>query len=562
MKCHSMKNQKLLSKIKDFRNFLYIAWKHLQLPEPTPIQYDIANYLQHGSQRQIISAFRGCGKSWITSAYVLWRLLLDPQLNVLVVSASKNRADDFSTFCLRLLQEMPILEHLYPRESQRQSKISFDVAPALASHQPSVKSLGITSQLTGSRADLVVCDDVETSGNTQTQTMRDKLSEAIKEFEAIIKPEKTSRIIFLGTPQVEQSIYNKLQERGYKVRYWTARYPTENQLKSYASNLAPIIGNTWTHDRVSEPTDPIRFNNEDLLAREASYGRLSFNMQFMLDTTLNDLNKYPLKLSDLTVMTLNPDNAPEKVIWASSPELRQEGLPCVGLQGDTYYRPMQTQGEWLPYTGSVMAIDPAGKGKDETSYVVTKFLNGNIFILDAGGFSAGYTEHVLSKLVGIAKKNKVNKILIEENFGQGMFEALLMPYLKKEYRCTTELVRQTTNKHRRILDTLEPLISQHRIIVDVNVIKNDYEGTNELYPPEQALRYQLFYQISRLQKGANTLSQDDRIDALQIACQHWQKQLAKDQDLAYRDRKEERLNHELNLHFGGGASDENTWIKY
>jgi len=557
-----MKNQKLLSKIKDFRNFLYIAWKHLQLPEPTPIQYDIANYLQHGSQRQIISAFRGCGKSWITSAYVLWRLLLDPQLNVLVVSASKNRADDFSTFCLRLLQEMPILEHLYPRESQRQSKISFDVAPALASHQPSVKSLGITSQLTGSRADLVICDDVETSGNTQTQTMRDKLSEAIKEFEAIIKPEKTSRIIFLGTPQVEQSIYNKLQERGYKVRYWTARYPTENQLKSYASNLAPIIGNTWTHDRVSEPTDPIRFNNEDLLAREASYGRLSFNMQFMLDTTLNDLNKYPLKLSDLTVMTLNPDNAPEKVIWASSPELRQEGLPCVGLQGDTYYRPMQTQGEWLPYTGSVMAIDPAGKGKDETSYVVTKFLNGNIFILDAGGFSAGYTEHVLSKLVGIAKKNKVNKILIEENFGQGMFEALLMPYLKKEYRCTTELVRQTTNKHRRILDTLEPLISQHRIIVDVNVIKNDYEGTNELYPPEQALRYQLFYQISRLQKGANTLSQDDRIDALQIACQHWQKQLAKDQDLAYRDRKEERLNHELNLHFGGGASDENTWIKY
>ena len=413
MKCHLMKNQKLLSKIKDFRNFLYIAWKHLKLPEPTDIQYDIADYLQHGSQRQIISAFRGCGKSWITSAYVLWRLLLDPQLNILVVSASKNRADDFSTFCLRLLHEMPILNHLYPKESQRQSKISFDVAPALASHQPSVKSLGITSQLTGSRADLIIADDVETSGNTQTQTMREKLSEAIKEFEAIIKPEKQSRIIFLGTPQVEQSIYNKLQERGYKVRFWTARYPTENQLKSYGSSLAPVIGNTWTHERIGDPVDPVRFNNEDLLSREASYGRLSFNMQFMLDTTLNDLNKYPLKLSDLTVMTLNPDNAPEKVIWASSPELKQEGLPCVGLQGDSYYRPMQVQGEWLPYSGSVMSIDPAGKGKDETSYCVTKFLNGNIFILDAGGFSSGYTEHVLNKLTKIAKRNKVNKILID-----------------------------------------------------------------------------------------------------------------------------------------------------
>ena len=558
MKCHLMKNQKLLSKIKDFRNFLYIAWKHLKLPEPTDIQYDIADYLQHGSQRQIISAFRGCGKSWITSAYVLWRLLLDPQLNILVVSASKNRADDFSTFCLRLLHEMPILNHLYPKESQRQSKISFDVAPALASHQPSVKSLGITSQLTGSRADLIIADDVETSGNTQTQTMREKLSEAIKEFEAIIKPEKQSRIIFLGTPQVEQSIYNKLQERGYKVRFWTARYPTENQLKSYGSSLAPVIGNTWTHERIGDPVDPVRFNNEDLLSREASYGRLSFNMQFMLDTTLNDLNKYPLKLSDLTVMTLNPDNAPEKVIWASSPELKQEGLPCVGLQGDAYYRPMQVQGEWLPYSGSVMSIDPAGKGKDETSYCVTKFLNGNIFILDAGGFSSGYTEHVLNKLTKVAKKWKVNKILIEENFGQGMFEALLQPYLRNEYKCTTELVRQTTNKHRRILDTLEPLISQHRIIIDANVIKNDYEGTNELYPPEQALKYQLFYQISRLQKGANTLAQDDRIDAMQIACQYWQKQLAKDQEQAYKDRKEDMLNMELDKYYG--SNSENSWI--
>jgi hypothetical protein len=141
-----------------------------------------------------------------------------------------------------------------------------------------------------------------------------------------------------------------------------------------------------------------------------------------------------------------------------------------------------------------------------------------------------------------------------------MFEALLQPYLNKEYKCTTELVRQTTNKHRRILDTLEPLISQHRIIVDANVIKNDYEGTNELYPPEQALKYQLFYQISRLQKGANTLAQDDRIDALQIACQYWQKQLAKDQDQAYRDRKEDTLNTELNQYFGNG-DNENSWIK-
>jgi hypothetical protein len=545
-------------KINDFRNFLYLTWRHLRLPEPTPIQYDIADYLQRGGQRCIISAFRGVGKSWITASFVLWRLLLDPNINILVVSASKNRADDFSTFCLRLLSEMPILKHLYPKGDQRQSKISFDVATATASQQPSVKSLGITSQLTGSRADLIIADDVETSGNTQTQSMRDKLSESIKEFEAIIKPD-TSRIIFLGTPQTEQSIYNKLQERGYKIRYWSARYPTEKQLVTYNANLAPIILNTWALEIVGKPTDPTRFDEKDLLEREASYGRIGFNMQYQLDSSLSDLDRYPLKLSDLSVMTLNPDNAPEKVIWASSPELKHNDLPCVGLQGDGYFRPMQTQGAWIDYTGSVMSIDPSGKGKDETAYTVTKFLNGNIYLLDVGGFNSGYSEHTLTKLVQIAKKHKVKKLLIEENFGQGMFNELLKPYLIKEYPCTIESIRQQSNKHRRILDTLEPLMAQHRLVVCPTVIRKDYDETNALYPQETALRYQLFYQISRLQKGVHTLAQDDRIDALQMSCYYWVQQLAKDQDLAYQHRKEDKFRMELEKYFGSPSL--NSWIK-
>jgi hypothetical protein len=545
-------------KINDFRNFLYLTWRHLRLPEPTPIQYDIADYLQRGGQRCIISAFRGVGKSWITASFVLWRLLLDPNINILVVSASKNRADDFSTFCLRLLSEMPILKHLYPKGDQRQSKISFDVSTATASQQPSVKSLGITSQLTGSRADLIIADDVETSGNTQTQSMRDKLSESIKEFEAIIKPD-TSRIIFLGTPQTEQSIYNKLQERGYKIRYWSARYPTEKQLITYNANLAPIILNTWALEIVGKPTDPTRFDEKDLLEREASYGRIGFNMQYQLDSSLSDLDRYPLKLSDLSVMTLNPDNAPEKVIWASSPELKHNDLPCVGLQGDGYFRPMQTQGTWIDYTGSVMSIDPSGKGKDETAYTVTKFLNGNIYLLDVGGFNSGYSEHTLTKLVQIAKKHKVKKLLIEENFGQGMFNELLKPYLIKEYPCTIESIRQQSNKHRRILDTLEPLMAQHRLVVCPTVIRKDYDETNSLYPQETALRYQLFYQISRLQKGVHTLAQDDRIDALQMSCYYWVQQLAKDQDLAYKHRKEDKFRMELEKYFGSPSL--NSWIK-
>ena len=140
-----------------------------------------------------------------------------------------------------------------------------------------------------------------------------------------------------------------------------------------------------------------------------------------------------------------------------------------------------------------------------------------------------------------------------------MFEALLKPYLIKQYPCTTEMVHQQSNKHRRILDTLEPIISQHRLIVDKYVVKKDYEETNMLYPQETALRYQLFYQLSRLQKEVHSLSQDDRIDCLQVACNHWVKHLSRDQELDMKMRKEELCNAEIDKYFGDKI--ENSWIK-
>ena len=177
----------------DFRYFLVLVWKHLMLPTPTWVQLDIAAFLQFGPERKVIEAFRGVGKSWVTSAYVCWRLLRNPQVKIMVVSASKERADQFSTFTLRLIAEMPILQHLYPRPDQRQSKIAFDVAPARADHSPSVKSVGIFGQLTGGRADEIVADDVEVPNNSETQGMRDKLAERVKEFDAVLKP--SGRII-------------------------------------------------------------------------------------------------------------------------------------------------------------------------------------------------------------------------------------------------------------------------------------------------------------------------------------------------------------------------------
>tara|TARA_X000001382_G_scaffold37789_1_gene25226 strand:+ start:3639 stop:5360 length:1722 start_codon:yes stop_codon:yes gene_type:complete len=545
--------QPLPEKLQDFRYFLILTWRHLNLPDPTPVQLEIAEYLQHGPRRKIIQAFRGVGKSWITSAYVVWKLRMDPQLKFLVVSASKDRADNFSTFTMRLITEMDILAPLRPDASQRNSKISFDVRPARADHAPSVKSVGVLGQMAGSRADEVVADDVEVPNNSFTQPMRDKLSEAVKEFDAILKPK--GKICFLGTPQTEQSLYLTLEERGYETCIWPARYP--NLKNNYGDRLAPKLHQRLIDELVKpkDPVDPDRFNAIDLMEREASYGRSGFSLQFMLDTSLSDQDRYPLKLSDLIISSVNPEHAPEKIIWSNSPEYTLPDLPCVGFNGDRYYRPAQEFGDWIEYTGSVMSIDPSGKGKDATGYAIVKMLNGNLFVTDAGGLVGGYDDRVLERLSKLARDHKVNTIIVEENFGGGMFAELLKPYLMRYHPCQVENVRNNKTKEFRIIDTLEPVMNSHRLIIDRKIVEKDYRSnTNEA--PERKLKLQLFYQMSRITRHKGSLVHDDILDALSGAVSYWTDYMSADEDRNIQHRKDELLH----LHLDNWDSSMNKTI--
>jgi len=530
--------------LSDFRKFLFVCWKHLNLPDPTPVQYDIAKHIQNGDRRIIVQAFRGVGKSWITSAYVVWLLYMNPQLNILVVSASKTRSDDFTTFTLRLINEMEVLQHLIPRGDQRNSKISFDVGPAAASHAPSVKSVGVTGQLAGSRADVLIADDIEVPNNSATQGMRDKLSEAVKEFDAILKPH--GRIIYLGTPQNQESLYNKLPDRGYRVRIWPARYPNEDQLVSLGDKLAPKVRRELEDDEelIGKSTDPNRFSDFDLMEREASYGRSGFALQFMLDTRLSDAERYPLKVSDLVVMDIPSDEAPEKVVWASGEQYVVQELPNVAFNGDHYHKPMYIADQFVEYSGSVMSIDPSGRGKDETGYAVVKMLNGFLYIRRCGGVVGGYSEEALQKLSMIAKEENVNEIIVESNFGDGMFNQLMTPIISKIHPVTMSEVRHNTQKEKRIIDVLEPVMNQHKLVIDKKVIKQDYESTQHL-PPEQALRYQLMYQLTRVTAERGALSNDDRLDSLAMAVQYWVDAMAQDAEVRIGSRREEMLMQEV-----------------
>ena len=497
----------------DFKLFLQALWEELDLPSPTRAQYSIADYLQHGPKRLQIQAFRGVGKSWITGAFVLWTLFKDSEKKIMIISASKERADNMSIFLQKLIIETSWLKHLRPKaDDSRWSRISFDVL--CSPHQaPSVKSVGITGQLTGSRADLMILDDIEVPGNSMTELMREKLLQLCTEAESILTPKDDSRIMYLGTPQTVFTVYRKLAERSYRPFVWPARYP--KNLTNYEGLIAPALQEDIdTGAQSGECTDPDRFDDDDLIEREASMGRSNFMLQFMLDTSLSDAEKFPLKMADLVVTSVNPYEAPDSVVWCSDPRNVIKELPTVGLPGDYFYSPMQLQGEWSKYTETICSVDPSGRGSDETAACYLSQKNGFLYLHEMRAYRDGYTDTTLLNILRGCQKYGVTKLVIETNFGDGIVGELFKKHLQNTKQAIDiEEVRANVRKEDRIIDALEPVLNQHRLVCNRNVIDWDY-NSNKQAAPEERLLYMLFYQMSRMCREKGAVKHDDRLDCL------------------------------------------------
>jgi len=521
----------------DFKLFLQALWHELDLPSPTRAQYAIADYLQHGPKRLQIQAFRGVGKSWITGAFVLWTLFNDPERKIMIISASKERADNMSIFLQKLIIETAWLKHLQPKsDDSRWSRISFDVN--CSPHQaPSVKSVGITGQLTGSRADLMILDDIEVPGNSMTELMREKLLQLCTEAESILTPKSDSRIMYLGTPQTTFTVYRKLAERNYRPFVWPSRYPRKSKLSQYEGLLAPQIQADLDNGALEWDTTDDRFNNDDLIEREASMGRSNFMLQFQLDTSLSDAEKFPLKMADLIVTSVNPTKAPESVVWCSDPSNVLKDLPTVGLPGDYFYSPMQLVGEWEDYTETICSVDPSGRGTDETTAAFLSQRNGILYLHEMRAYRDGYSDTTLLDILKGCKKYNASTLLIESNFGDGIVAELFKKHIQQtNQHIFIEETRANVRKEDRIIDSLEPVLNQHRLVCNRSVIEWDYHS-NKNEAPELRLLYMLFYQMSRMCREKGAVKHDDRLDALAQGVKYFTDALSISANEAIKTRK-------------------------
>jgi len=477
----------------------------------TPLQERIAEIMNEGNDRFILEAARGTGKSYIGAIYTTWRLLRNVDEKILIVSASGPKAIEIATFVRSLFENVPLLHHLRPDKDGRDSVLSFDVSGSKVSIAPSVAAVGITSHITGRRATLVLADDVEVPGNSATELMREKLISRTAEFEALLIPDVPSSVLFLGTPQSMESIYNKLD---YPTRILPAQVPEDENV--YEGKLDPWI---MLQGPAGTPTDKIRFPIDVLLQRQAGMGLPMYKLQYQLDTTLSDAERFPLKVVDAITVPCNSEQGYATVQYTGSKDYAHKEIPNFGFTGDRYQKPFKVSDTMMKYDKKIMSIDPSGSGSDETTYAIIGVLSGNVYLLDFGGTRKGYSDEALMFLAQKAEEWKVNEIVPEKNFGSGMFTELFRKMLIQVYNChIVDDFNVKGQKEARIIDNIAPILTNHQLIFNEEAIQREAEWVQK--NPAENLVYSLMYQLTHITYDKGSLTHDDRLDAVAIGLQY------------------------------------------
>jgi hypothetical protein len=509
--------------------------------DTSPVQRDIGSFLCYGPDNIMIQAQRGQAKTTITAAFAVWTLIQNPSARVLILSAGGTQANEISTLIVRILMQMEELEALRPDASNgdRTSVEAFDIHYTLKGidKSPSVACIGITGNMQGKRADLLIADDIESAKNSKTALMREQLMDLTRDFTSICT---NGRIVYLGTPQSMESVYNTLPARGFTVRIWPGRFPNPEQLENYGEHLAPYIRNRLLKDPglafgggmlgdQGQPIDPTYIGEATLQFKELDQGPSYFQLQHMLNTKLADAARYPLKVEQIVMMDgLGSEYYPLEVVRGFG----GGSLKDIAIFQQAYKinTPVKISEDVAKLQGKVMYVDPAGGGKngDETAYAVTGFLNGNIYVLAVGGVPGGYNIDQMTTLANIAERWKVNKIIVEKNMGYGAFTEVWLPVLRQKYECAVEDDFVTGQKETRIIETLEPVIARGSLILNSAIIDEERESLLR-YPAAQRQLYSFFHQLSKITRDRDCLNHDDRVDALEGAVRYWLKVLAIDQ---------------------------------
>ena len=512
----------------NFFIFYVYTFAHLGLPAPTRMQLEIANYVANrDNPHRLVWSPRGISKSMTSQIYVVWRLLRDPNEHILVLSQSSTRAKSYTQFVKKLIKLLPVTSNMSPRNNiERTSSESFDVVGATASDSPSIYASGVGNSIAGMRASMLIIDDVETHITVQSQALIERTQHGVNEAHNLLMSGKDESIT-LATPHSQNSLYLDWLSKGTHAFICPAKYPEDQSV--YMDFLAPFVKEALEKkpSLVGQAIDE-RLDFEFLRAKELKIGKSNFKLQYMADVSEADDMKHPLKLSDFIVDDVSDEDAPLKVGYSSMPDKMLYGIKHNGFKADKLYSPLYTSPERGKYENKIMSIDPSGRGKDELGIAIVYTLNTRMFIKKVTGLQGGYDDSTMTNISELCKLHEIDTVVIESNFGDGAFAKMLEPYLPK----TTAIdeIRVGGQKEVRIINALEPILNQHRIIIDKDTLEKD----------NQALTTNSFtFQLSHLTSERGCLKHDDRLDALTNAIIYLIEEMSNNEEFGFERIKEE-----------------------
>lgn len=248
------------------------AWRRFRL---AGVHRRMARFLQVSpKRRKSLLAARGFNKTTIVQIYVAWRLLRDPTLKCMILSATLRHAKKFIKGLRSILIQCPIFRHLRPRGRAENTKTQFDVAGIVPDTDASVAAYGVETQITGTHVGLIVTDDVEIPENSDSADKREDLNELIDELEAILNP--GGEWVNIGTYQHVDSVHQRFEV----ATYW-------DLLRIPALNAD------------GESNYPERFPTQALRELESRVSKAFWRLQILLDRNLDDLDIYPVKLGNI-----------------------------------------------------------------------------------------------------------------------------------------------------------------------------------------------------------------------------------------------------------------------
>lgn len=512
----------------DFRIFMHFVWKNSFGFTPHRIQYCFANLMQQSETHTILMAFREFGKTIMDATLTAWDKFRDPHHTTLVVSAAKPRAMEITGMSLAIIKGCSFLEDLIPGSDDLDGRMAFTVGNReYIVKEASCISTSITTGNTGAHADRILSDDLEIPKNSNTQEKRQDIMDGVDEYTYILNEGGTE--IYIGTPQTEESIYFKLAAlSSYTLYRVPCEYPDPED-ETAMRNLAPFLLDDLRDGtgQPGEPTYPERFPME-ALAKIKAKSPSSYALQMLLDPSASDESRYPLKLKDFIVTDLPVQYGPSKIAWGTANPIDE--IESVGLGKDKFYSPSFI--DWTPvdYQHTVMGLDPAGSGEDEVGYAVGKSLLGKVFVTAAGGIDGGADERTMKKLCKIMIEQDVKEIRVQKTAIDSMYSINLQRVMgEMGLQIPITQTPAVGQKEERIIDTIEPVLAAHRLIIDTKVARDQI----------------LMQQLTRLTRERGALLHDDRVEAIQIMLTAFEDSFRVNVDQIIEDNEEQEFQDEI-----------------